>query len=136
MKQHIAIAAALLLASPLTQAYSAQELAMDPIAYNTDDVCYIRGSVWSRHEGAMANIRLTVFEVGGNAKIEVVTDVEGFYEVQIAAKPGAVFRERLAPEVRRKYVQLGSMLPAVREPTFTCNQGRVSVGSPTLVPAD
>jgi hypothetical protein len=128
------LAAALLLASPLALAYSAKELSLDPHAYNSDGVCYIRGSIWARNGGAVPNTKLSLVEVGGPLRIEVTTDAEGFYEAQIPSRPGTVFRERLGRELRKSSVQVGSRLPAVTEPTFVCHEGRVSIGTLTYAP--
>ena len=134
--KNLVIAAALLLASPLTLANSAQELSLDPHAYNTDGVCYVRGSVWARNGGAVANAELSIVEVGGPLRVEVVTDAEGFYEAQVPSRPGTVFRERVSRELRKASIQVGSRLPAITEPTFVCDTGRVSIGAPSSVPKE
>lgn len=129
------LTACLLLLAPLAQAYSAQSLARDPVAHHDGGTCVVRGAVYSRATGPVAHARLTLVEVGGTARVEVITDAQGFYEATIRVKPGAVLRERLAPEVRRAAVRVGSRLPAVYEPQFECSQGRVSVGTPRMAAA-
>jgi hypothetical protein len=134
--KHITIAAALLLASPLAFAYSAMDLALDPHAYNVDGICYVRGSVWARNSGAVANAKLSIVEVAGPLRVEVVTDADGFYEAQIPSRPGTIFRERAGLELRRASIQVGSRLPAITEPTFACDTGRVSIGAPSYAPKE
>ena len=129
-----AFTAAILLASTSAHAYSARSLSIDPIAYNEDGVCVIRGAVWSRHDGALAGAKLAIVEVGGPVRAEVITDEFGYYEARIASAPGTVFRERIDPELRQSFVRVGSRLPAVREPTFACHKGLVSIGEPSFVP--